>query len=58
MDAFTDRRAGIPVEREIEFKVTLTLSNTLNVYERESETILNLLGDIGGFYEPATGELV
>ena len=36
-------------EGAINFQVLILLSNTQNVYERESETILDLFGDIGGF---------
>jgi len=38
-----------PFEGLVKFEVTFLLSNTQNIYERESETILNLFGDIGGF---------
>ena len=42
---------GKPNEKAILFYVNFSLSTTKNIYERESETILNLLGDIGGFLE-------
>ena len=48
-DALADAISGKPAERNIYWRVMLSLSTTQNIYERESETILNLLGDIGGF---------
>ena len=49
IDSVIDRVNEKQNERQIVFFVNLSLSTTKNIYERESETILNLLGDIGGF---------
>ena len=51
LEPIEDYINGKPNEKQIYFTVEISLSTTKNIYERESETILNLLGDIGGFQE-------